>query len=108
MHERSEIAAAVEAQPEGLTRLYLIAALVLVLITALEVSTVLVFRLPPPVRAGILIVLALMKASLIGAYYMNLKFERLAMAYIAIIPLTLLILMLFSILPDAAQLIRHR
>jgi cytochrome c oxidase subunit IV len=106
MHERSEIAAA--AAPPGLTRVYLIAAVVLIAITALEVSTVLVFPVPPPARAGILIVLALMKASLIGAYYMNLKFERLAMAYIAVIPLMLLILMLFSILPDAAQLIRHR
>ena len=103
-----EHGAAAEPQPQGLTRLYLISAVVLVVITLLEVSTVLVFHLSAGARAGILIVLALMKASLIGAYYMGLRFERLAMIYIAVIPLILLVLMLFAILPDAAQLIRGR
>lgn len=96
-----------ESLPQGLTRLYLLAWAVLIAITALEVSLVLVFRLPVGVRAAVLIVLALMKASLIGAYYMNLRFERLAMVYVAVIPLTLLALMLISVVPDAARLL-HR
>jgi cytochrome c oxidase subunit IV len=96
-----------ESLPQGLTRLYLLAWVVLIAITALEVSLVLVFRLPVGVRAAVLIVLALMKASLIGAYYMNLRFERLAMVYVAVIPLTLLALMLISVVPDAARLL-HR
>lgn len=96
-----------ENLPQGLTRLYLLAWAVLIAITALEVSLVLVFRLPVGVRAAVLIVLALMKASLIGAYYMNLRFERLAMVYVAVIPLTLLALMLISVVPDAARLL-HR
>ena len=96
-----------ESLPQGLTRLYLIAWVVLIAITALEVSLVLVFRVSPAVRATVLIVLALMKASLIGAYYMNLRFERLAMVYVAVIPLTLLVLMLISVVPDAARLV-HR
>ncbi len=37
---------------------------------------------------------------------MNLKFERLAMAYIALIPLILAVLMFFAIVPDAAHLLR--
>jgi cytochrome c oxidase subunit IV len=49
----------------------------------------------------------LMKASLIGAYYMNLRFERLAMVYIAVIPLLLLVLMLTSVVPDASHLLRR-
>ncbi len=96
-----------ENPPQGLTRLYMIAWVVLIAITALEVSLILVFHVSPGVRATVLILLALMKASLIGAYYMNLRFERLAMVYIAVIPLTLLVLMLISVLPDAARLL-HR
>ncbi len=95
------------SHPQGLPRVYLVAWLVLVAITALEVSLILVFRVPPAVRATALIILALMKASLIGAYYMNLRFERLAMVYVAVIPLLLLVLMLIAIVPDAAVLLRR-
>lgn len=103
-HQPAEVT---ERVPQGLTRLYLIAWVVLIAITALEVSLVLVFHLPAGLRAFLLIVLALMKASLIGAYYMNLRFERLAMVYVAVIPLMLLALMLISVVPDAARLV-HR
>ena len=100
-------AGATEGAPQGLTRLYLMAWAVLIAITALEVSLVLVFKVSPGVRVAVLVVLALMKASLIGAYYMNLRFERLAMVYIAIIPLVLLLLMLASVVPDASHLLRR-
>ena len=70
-------------------------------------SLVLVFKVSPALRVIVLIVLALMKASLIGAYYMNLRFERLAMVYIAVIPLVLLVLMLSSVVPDASHLLRR-
>jgi len=93
------------AQPQGLTRLYVIAWIVLVAITMLEVSLILVFQISPRVRVTALILLALMKASLIGAYYMNLRFERLAMVYVAVIPLILLALMLVAVVPDAALLL---
>jgi cytochrome c oxidase subunit IV len=96
-----------EATPQGLTRLYLVAWAVLIAITALEVSLVLIFKVSPALRVTVLIVLALMKASLIGAYYMNLRFERLAMVYIAVIPLLLLVLMLTSVVPDASHLLRR-
>lgn len=95
-----------DPQPQALTRAYLVAWAVLLVITAIEASVVLVFSLPPVVRVPILLVCALIKASLIGAYYMNLKFERLAMAYIALIPLILGVLMFFAIVPDAAHLLQ--
>jgi cytochrome c oxidase subunit IV len=98
---------ATERQTQGVTRILVIAWLVLVAITILEVSLILVFQVSPPVRVTALILLALMKASLIGAYYMNLRLERLAMVYVAVVPLTLLALMLISILPDAASLLRR-
>lgn len=100
-------AGSAERPPQGLTRLYLVAWVVLIAITALEVSLILVFRVAPAVRATALILLALMKASLIGAYYMNLRFERLALVYIAVIPLMLLVLMLIAVVPDAAVLLKR-
>lgn len=96
-----------EGQPQGVTRVLIIAWLVLVAITILEVSLILVFRVSPGVRVTALILLALMKASLIGAYYMNLRLERLAMVYVVAVPLMLLVLMLISILPDAASLLKR-
>ena len=95
-------------EPQGLPRHFLVAWIVLIAITAIEVSLILVFHIAPGVRAVFLIVLALMKATLIGAYYMNLRFERLAIAYIAAIPLILLALMLVAVVPDAALLLPRR
>jgi len=96
------------APPVNPTRAYLVAWIVLLIVTAIEVSVVLVFTLPTAVRVTILLVCALIKASLIGAYYMNLKFERLAMVYIAITPLLIAIVMFFAIVPDAAHLLGIR
>ena len=92
-----------EPLPEGITRAYYAAFVLLLVLTAIEASTVLLFRLPPAVRVTILIISACIKATLIGAYYMNLKFERVAMIGIAISPLLLAVLMFFMIAPDAAQ-----
>ncbi len=94
--------------PPNLTRLYLAAFVMLLFLTAVEASVVLVFNFSTPLRVTILLISALVKATLIGAYYMNLKFERLAIVYIATIPLTIGILMFFAIVPDAAHLIRLR
>ena len=87
------------------TRAYLAAWVVLLILTAVEVSVVLVFSFPTALRVIILLISALIKASLIGAYYMNLKFERLAMVYIALIPLLIGVLMFFAIVPDAARIL---
>jgi|AmaraimetFIIA100_FD_contig_123_81455_length_2074_multi_4_in_0_out_0_2 cytochrome c oxidase subunit IV len=92
-----------EPLPEGVTRAYYAAFGLLLFLTAIEASTVLIFRLPPVVRVTVLIISACIKATLIGAYYMNLKFERVAMIGIAISPLLLAVLMFFMIAPDAAQ-----
>jgi cytochrome c oxidase subunit IV len=97
-----------EATQATPTRAYLVAWIVLLFLTAIEVSVVLIFTLPTVIRVTILLISALIKASLIGAYYMNLKFERLAMVYIALIPLLLGILMFFTIVPDAAHILGVR
>jgi cytochrome c oxidase subunit IV len=98
-----------ETTPQApVTRLYLMAFVLLLFLTAVEAATVLVFRIPPALRVTILLVSALVKATLIGAYYMNLKFERLAMILIATTPLVLGILMFFAIVPDAARILGMR
>jgi cytochrome c oxidase subunit IV len=96
-----------DAPQQGVERLYVIAWLVLIAITASEIGLVLGFHGSQAVRVTALIVLALMKATLIGAYYMNLRFERIALVYIAVLPLLLLGLMLFAVVPDAATLFRR-
>lgn len=88
-----------------LPRAYLMAFILLIFLTAVEASVVLIFNFSTPIRVTILIISALTKATLIGAYYMNLKFERLAMVYIAVIPLIILILMLSAIVPDVANVL---
>ena len=80
-------------------------ALVLFLLTAVEVSVVLVFSLPTALRVTILLITASLKATLIGAYYMNLKYERLAMGYLIVVPLVAIVLIMFwGVVPDAARL----
>ena len=103
MHQHDE--QVMEHEDMAPPRSFLEAALVLFLLTAVEVSVVLVFTLPTPVRVTILLITACLKASLIGAYYMNLKYERLAMAYLIIIPLVAIVLIMFwGVVPDAARL----
>jgi cytochrome c oxidase subunit 4 len=87
-------------------RTFLAAWLILLVLTAVEVSVVLVFALPAAMRVTILLITACLKASLIGAYYMNLKFERLVMMYIVVIPLIALALVMFwGVVPDAARIL---
>jgi cytochrome c oxidase subunit IV len=101
-HSEGEVVHA-KPLPESVTRAYVVGFVVLLLLTAIEASTVLAWHLPAAVRVTVLIISALIKASLIGAYYMNLKFERVAMIGIAVSPLLLAVLMFFMIAPDAAQ-----
>lgn len=101
-HGEAEVVHA-QPLPESVTRAYLVGFVVLLVLTAIEASTVLAWHLPAAVRVTVLIISASIKASLIGAYYMNLKFERVAMIGIAVSPLLLAVLMFFMIAPDAAQ-----
>ena len=54
-----------------------------------------------------LVVLALAKASLVALYFMHLRFERRAMAILALTPLLLGALLVFALLPDLTA-VRHR
>jgi cytochrome c oxidase subunit 4 len=52
------------------------------------------------IKAVLLTVLALMKAGLIAAFFMHLRFERLSLVYAIVAPLILLIAMVAGLIPD--------
>jgi cytochrome c oxidase subunit 4 len=73
----------------------------LLVITLLEVAIVLV-RVPRAVLVSSLVILALMKAALIMAYFMHLAYERLALVYAVVVPMVVLAVVMFAFIgPDA-------
>ncbi len=59
------------------------------------------------VIGALLILLALSKASLVALYYMHLKFEKRTLGIIALTPLIICSLLVFSLLPDLTA-VHHR
>lgn len=57
-------------------------------------------NLPFALKAVLLVAIALMKAGLIAAYFMHLRFEKLNLVYTILLPLILLIALAAGILPD--------
>lgn len=76
----------------------------LFVLTVLEVGAaylnVLVAGFPLWLLGLILVVLALVKAALVGMYFMHLKFEKRALGIIAMTPLILCTLLIIALLPD--------
>jgi cytochrome c oxidase subunit 4 len=59
------------------------------------------------VIGALLVLLALSKASLVALYYMHLKFEKRTLGAIALTPLIICALLVFSLLPDLTT-VHHR
>lgn len=59
--------------------------------------------LPVALAAPLYSVIALMKAGLIAAYFMHLRFERLNLIYTIVFPLILLIALVAGVLPDGVS-----
>lgn len=55
-------------------------------------------------RAALFIIMALMKAALIGGYFMHLRYERINLVYACITPLILGTILFFALTPDALVL----
>ncbi len=72
----------------------------LLVITLLEVGAAST-GLPRPLMIGVLVVLSLMKAALIMAYFMHLRFERLQFVYAVLSPLIFVLILLAGVAPDA-------
>lgn len=72
----------------------------LTVLTAVEIGVAYMRVLPLLVMGAILVVLALVKAFLVGMYFMHLKFERRTLGIIAMTPLILCTLLILALLPD--------
>jgi cytochrome c oxidase subunit IV len=77
----------------------------LALLTALELG---VIKMPiPHLAIGLmLVVLAATKAALVAAFYMHLALEKRTLAYIALTPAILCVLLVFALLPDLGAFTR--
>lgn len=97
-----------EGTHAGGYRVYLTTWIWLLVITMLEIGIVLV-RVPKTLLVISLIILALMKAALIMAYFMHLRYERLNLIYAVVTPMFFLAIVLFTMLgPDALHVFRSR
>lgn len=72
----------------------------LAVLTAVEVGVAYFKALPLLVMGLLLVVLALVKAFLVGMYFMHLKFEKRTLGIIALTPLILCTLLIIALLPD--------
>jgi caa(3)-type oxidase subunit IV len=77
----------------------------LAVLTAIEIG---VIYLPlPHLAVGLmLVVLAATKASLVALFYMHLAVEKRTLAYIALTPALLCVLLVFALLPDLGAITR--
>jgi cytochrome c oxidase subunit 4 len=58
-------------------------------------------HLPRFYYVGVLMILAGVKAALVAAYFMHLKFERRTLTFIAVFPVLLLVILTMALFPDA-------
>ena len=72
----------------------------LAVLTILEIGVAYWRALPLLVMGFMLVVLALVKAFLVGMYFMHLKFEKRTLGIIALTPLILCALLIIALLPD--------
>ena len=74
-------------------------------LTVIEVVIGMTHFLPRLLYIALLISLAGVKAALVAAYFMHLKFERRTMTYIAIFPVVLLVILTLALYPDSLSFI---
>lgn len=99
----------VEEQPHtaGGYRVYVIVWFWLLVFTLIEVGVV-VARVPQWILVSSLLTLALMKAALIIAYFMHLRYERLSLIYTVVTPLLLGFVLFGALGPDALHVFFSR
>jgi cytochrome c oxidase subunit 4 len=95
------------AHQQGGYRVYVIVWFWLLVFTLIEVGVV-VIGVPQWILVSSLLILALMKAALIIAYFMHLRYERLSLVYIVITPLLLGFVLFGALGPDALHVFFSR
>lgn len=89
-------------------RLYLWVWFYLLALTALEIGLALVHVFPAMVMLVILMALSIVKAGLIVAYFMHLRFERMSLV-LSLVPGVLIVMsLLFAFFPDSFRLLELR
>jgi cytochrome c oxidase subunit 4 len=89
-------------------RIYAVTWFWLLVITVVELAIVLL-HVPKVVLATALILMALLKAGLIVAYFMHLRYERLSFVYAVLVPMVFLAVVLWTgVFPDALNVLRLR
>lgn len=89
-------------------RVYVVTWFWLLVITVVELAIVLL-HVPKLILASALIIMALLKAALIVAYFMHLRYERLSLVYTVVVPMVFLAVVLFSfVAPDAVHVFNLR
>lgn len=89
-------------------RIYAVTWFWLLVITVLELAIVLL-HVPKIILAAALVIMAFLKAGLIVAYFMHLKYEKLSLVYTVVVPMVFLAVILFSfVAPDAIHVFRLR
>jgi len=73
----------------------------LFVLTVIEVG-VIFLPIPKLLIAASLVILAAVKASLVAIYFMHLKFERVVIWWIAVIPVILCVFLIFMLIPELA------
>lgn len=92
---------------EGTTKLFLAILGFLLLLTMVEVVLAYV-QVPLALMLTILVGLSLIKAALILAYFMHLRYERMSLVYTLIPMLVICICLLFIFFPDSFRLLNSR
>ncbi|OFX13263.1 MAG: hypothetical protein A2V59_09485, partial [Armatimonadetes bacterium RBG_19FT_COMBO_69_19] len=89
-------------------RIYAVTWFWLLAITVVELAIVLM-HVPKLVLATALIIMALLKAWLIVAYFMHLRYERLSLVYAVMVPMVFLAVILWTgTFPDALNVFNLR
>ena len=70
-------------------------------LTVLEVGVIFV-PIPKLMIAAALVIMAVVKASLVAVYFMHLKFERVVIWWIAVIPAILCVFLILMLIPELA------
>ncbi|MBI4460113.1 MAG: cytochrome C oxidase subunit IV family protein [Acidobacteria bacterium] len=96
-----------QTHAEGGTRLYLVVWAALLALTAVEIYLAYI-HLTPNVMITILMGLSVIKAALIIAYFMHLRFERFSL-FLTLVPIWVLVtLFLFAFFNDSFRLLQFR
>lgn len=97
-----------ETEHTGGYRIYAVTWFWLLAITVVELAIVLM-HVPKIVLATALIIMALLKAWLIVAYFMHLRYERLSLVYAVMVPMVFLAVILWTgTFPDALNVFNLR